>query len=380
MSSPQVPSTKECIYPVFKALHELGGSASTKDIDQCVIKKLKLNEAQLAQRRGNGQLVIKNNAAFARERLKSAGLIYRPKRATWSLTEKGRNIFNIDTDQVMRESNEYYKQNKATKSKPSQLEQPPKPKYISKAIVAKIQYDARQVLDGWFTKKFVYHPSGNWKEQPGAKEFVVYYLRQQGHPIPDDWPNGDDGIPTPPEVPTSDEDITHDEIQWKLLAFGSQIDKEQLDLWVAKGDQKKSFQGNRFSDIRGVKQSLPGMFDKHTRKIIEYIDVLWLSGFGIVAALEIEHTTSIYSGLLRMSDLVTLMPGLRINLYIVAPDKRRDKVKSEINRPTFSNLKLPVKCKYIAYSKFLNLYQKHSNALYHLHPSIIGSIAEDMSK
>ena len=52
--------------------------------------------------------------------------------------------------------------------------------------------------------------------------------------------------------------------------------------------------------------------------------------------LEIEHTTSIYSGLLRMSDLVAMQPNLQIPLFIVAPDVRRNKVIEEVNRPTFA--------------------------------------------
>jgi hypothetical protein len=45
-------------------------------------------------------------------------------------------------------------------------------------------------------------------------------------------------------------------------------------------------------------------FDDVTRRTVEMIDVLWLKGSAIVAAFEIESTTSIYSGLLRMSDLI----------------------------------------------------------------------------
>ncbi len=68
--------------------------------------------------------------------------------------------------------------------------------------------------------------------------------------------------------------------------------------------------------------------------LIEHIDVLWLRGNRVEAAFEIEHTTSVYSGLLRMADLVTLHPNIMIRLYIVAPDSRRAKVLSELVRPT----------------------------------------------
>jgi hypothetical protein len=39
---------------------------------------------------------------------------------------------------------------------------------------------------------------------------------------------------------------------------------------------------------------------------IERIDVLWLKGRSIKRAFEVEHTTSIYSGILRMADLLAL--------------------------------------------------------------------------
>jgi hypothetical protein len=58
------------------------------------------------------------------------------------------------------------------------------------------------------------------------------------------------------------------------------------------------------------------------------IDVLWLQGEAIVAAFEVEHTTTIYSGLLRMADLVSMQPNLKLDLFIVAPDERREYVFS----------------------------------------------------
>jgi hypothetical protein len=50
-------------------------------------------------------------------------------------------------------------------------------------------------------------------------------------------------------------------------------------------------------------EKLPLQFDEATTRTIQLIDVLWLNGSSIQAAFEIESTTSIFSGLLRMSDL-----------------------------------------------------------------------------
>ena len=71
-------------------------------------------------------------------------------------------------------------------------------------------------------------------------------------------------------------------------------------------------------------------------------------------AFEVEQTTSIYSGLLRMADLLALQPNMEISLHIVAPDERREKVKTEILRPVFSLLEsgpMSKRCSFIAYSR-----------------------------
>jgi hypothetical protein len=79
---------------------------------------------------------------------------------------------------------------------------------------------------------------------------------------------------------------------------------------------------------------------------------LWLRGNAIIAAFEIESTTSIYSGILRMSDLIAMHPNLNIPLYLVVPDERRVKVINEVNRPTFSRLSPPLSkiCRLITFS------------------------------
>src|SRR5262249_40435520 len=115
-----------------------------------------------------------------------------------------------------------------------------------------------------------------------------------------------------------------------------------------------------------------------TNRTIELIDVLWLRENAIVAAFEIEHTTSIYSGLLRMSDLVAMQPNINIRLYIVAPDLRREKVFTEINRPTFTSLKPPLReiCQFIPYSSLQEKLQQVGNFLKYLRPEFLDEIAE----
>ena len=113
--------------------------------------------------------------------------------------------------------------------------------------------------------------------------------------------------------------------------------------------------GQPFAFLPRMREALPSQFDPQVMRIIEHIDVIWLRGNGIEAAFEIEHTTSVYSGLLRMADLITLHPNLYIRLFIVAPDTRESKVLQEIARPTFDGLPRPLRdlCGCITYSRLL---------------------------
>jgi len=79
---------------------------------------------------------------------------------------------------------------------------------------------------------------------------------------------------------------------------------------------------NLETGIDALLDRLPLNYDETTLSTIEQIDVIWLKGRSIVRAFEVEHTTSVYSGLLRMADLLALQPNMNINLHIVAPDNR----------------------------------------------------------
>ena len=107
-----------------------------------------------------------------------------------------------------------------------------------------------------------------------------------------------------------------------------------------------------------VLDSLPLNYDDTTLGTVEQIDVLWLKGRSMARAFEIEHTTAIYSGLLRMADLLALQPNMDIRLHIVAPPDRRERVLREIRRPVFSLLArgpLYDQCSFLAYDSIDSL-------------------------
>jgi hypothetical protein len=153
--------------------------------------------------------------------------------------------------------------------------------------------------------------------------------------VPDSEESSEESELPHEEETATKEPTAHTEIQWSLLKLGNDMG---LDIWVARNDRNRDWRGHRFTQLPRLRTELPLQFDEATNRTIELIDVLWLRGNAVVAAFEIESTTSIYSGLLRMSDLIAMQPNLNIPLYLVAPDERRRKVFEEVNRPTFSRL------------------------------------------
>ena len=165
-------------------------------------------------------------------------------------------------------------------------------------------------------------------------------------------------------VPTDDHDSNveeHDDgpresivIQAIVAEIGERMG---LKIWLPRSDRSRVLQ--KWQPEEGsLIEVLPLNYGDIAMKTIENIDVLWIKKRTIVRAFEVEHTTSIYSGLLRMADLLALLPNIDINLHIVAPSSRRDKVFEEIRRPVFSLLEggaLSEKCTYISYDNLQEL-------------------------
>jgi hypothetical protein len=186
-------------------------------------------------------------------------------------------------------------------------------------------------------------------------------------------------VPQEPFEPTPSHDVPVEvresiRIQSIIARMGA---KMGLSIWLPKSDRTLVLkdwtpQGRELLDV------LPLNYDEPTLKTIEQIDVLWLRKRSIVRAFEIEHTTSVYSGILRMADLLALQPNMDIKLHIVAPAARREKVFQELTRPVFSLLEkgpLSESCTYLSYDSVKELAAvKH---LEHLSDSVIDDYSEE---
>ncbi len=143
-------------------------------------------------------------------------------------------------------------------------------------------------------------------------------------------------------------------------------------IWVPHNDKVRVLEHLSADKQSKFLEVLPINYDDTTLRTIEQIDIIWLKGRSMARAFEVEDTTAVYSGLLRMADLLALQPNMDIRLHIVAPDENREKVLREIRRPVFSLLDrgpLYEKCTFLSYKSIESL--RDTSHLAHMNDSII---------
>ena len=156
--------------------------------------------------------------------------------------------------------------------------------------------------------------------------------------------------------------------------------KMGFDVWLPRSDRSRVERELTSESKEKIIDILPVNYDRVTFRTIENIDVLWLKKKRLVRAFEVEHTTAVYSGLLRMADLLALQPNIDIKLHIVAPAHRRDKVLDEIQRPVFALLDkgpLAESCSFLSYEALEELAKE--DHLAHMNDSVIEEYEERAS-
>ncbi len=125
----------------------------------------------------------------------------------------------------------------------------------------------------------------------------------------------------------------HTQIQYLLIKIGRAL---KYDVYVARNDRHRSCDGQVFSLL--TIPALPPMnWPPDVMDTTSLIDVIWLEPGTkeIVSAFEIEKSTSIYSGILRMEDLARSIPECTCHFYLVAPNRREKEVMAQLVRPAF---------------------------------------------
>ncbi len=156
-------------------------------------------------------------------------------------------------------------------------------------------------------------------------------------------------------------EMSHSRIQGMLGSLGAE---KGYDVWLPSNDRQKMDWS--FTKQFTPHKVLPYMF-KTVENIMEEIDVIWLRrGSGQPEALfEVEHSTPIYSGLLRFNDVYLVAPTVKPRFNIVAPESRRSEFVRVLNRPTFRTSGLAETCSFLEYG---HLASWHSRVFKKLRP------------
>jgi len=142
-------------------------------------------------------------------------------------------------------------------------------------------------------------------------------------------------------------ELSHSSVQTLLGAIGA---AKGYDVWIPQTDRPKlEWSLTDQFKFRGI---LPSGYEQ-IRRVLEAVDVIWIDrGSSRLRALyEIEHSTPIYSGLLRFNDIqLVVPPSLSPRFNIVANNTRRDVFVHQIRRPTFQMSGLFELCSFLEYS------------------------------
>lgn len=207
-----------------------------------------------------------------------------------------------------------------------------------------------------------------------ADEFIriALTLPRQGEPSATEAPTADSSAAPQPE-PTHDElgELGHSEAQADLMRIGEALG---LSVWVAANDRGRVVREYVYREH--TLDSLPFQGQPEFQRQIELIDVLWLSASTIRAAFEVEHSTRVYSGLLRLLDLAVQFPNISFPLFIVAPDADRRRVCAQLKRASFRQHRLSEICRYIPYSRLRDAVLEISRFGQRLDASVIEDYSE----
>ena len=143
-------------------------------------------------------------------------------------------------------------------------------------------------------------------------------------------------------------DLSHLQVQTLLAGIGH---IKRYDMYIPENDAGRLDWSltKRFA----LRESIPTGFQE-VRDILSEIDVVWVaSGRNAIQGLfEVEHSTPIYSGLLRFNDVLLADP--RVSRFsIVSNDSRRAVFARQLSRPTFRKSGLAELASFLEYANVL---------------------------
>lgn len=133
-----------------------------------------------------------------------------------------------------------------------------------------------------------------------------------------------------------EEENSHLQMQLTLTKMGRELG---YDVWVAANDRTRSHHGVSLQSL-SLPELPPLEMAPEVLRTVSLIDVIWIhrESRQIECAFEIEKSTSIYSGMLRLLDLASSLGDRKYVFFLVAPDCREKEIIAQLQRPAFSRL------------------------------------------
>lgn len=143
--------------------------------------------------------------------------------------------------------------------------------------------------------------------------------------------------------------LTHTQVQTLLAGIGHY---KKYGVYVPENDAGKLdwSMTERFA----LRSNIPSGFDQ-VKGILSEIDVIWVARGGetIEGLFEVEHSTTVYSGLLRFNDVLLTDPKVS-RFSIVSNEARRALFSRQLFRPTFRESGLAELTSFLEYSNVLD--------------------------
>lgn len=149
--------------------------------------------------------------------------------------------------------------------------------------------------------------------------------------------------------------LSHSQVQTLLAGIGH---AKGFEVFVPESDIGK-LDWSLTKDF-ALRRKIPEGFNQ-VRDVLREIDVVWVANgrSKIEGLYEVEHSTPVYSGLLRFNDILLADPSVS-RFSIVSNDVRRDLFSRQLFRPTFKKSGLSELCSFLEYA---NVFAWHRRLL-----------------
>lgn len=155
-------------------------------------------------------------------------------------------------------------------------------------------------------------------------------------------------------------DLTHSQVQTMLAGIGS---LKGYNVWVPDNDIGRLDWSLTPRFV--LRSTIPEGYDD-IKTVLSDIDVVWVAAGrnSIEGLFEVEHSTSIYSGLLRFNDVLITDPKVT-RFSIVSDDTRRAVFSRQVYRPTFKMSGLADLVSFLEYPNVFDWHMRLAGGTHH---------------